>query len=163
MTRAAVSNFQLSQGHRRAVLRKYLVRLVTHRKYSLNLNGHSHNYERSYPQDGIVHVTVGTGGSELEENKTTCLFRICPAPSWSAYRAMHFGVLKLNFGRREIRGEFVCGPAGGGKNDVQCALGTVIDRFTVATGLSNANAHLLLFNRQSEYVNPGLSLEEKSA
>jgi len=134
-------NFIVTFGHRPAyssgyhpgdlVLRQYLERLASHRKYVLNLNGHSHNYERSLSQRGLVHVTAGTGGAELEENPTPCLFRVCPKPSWSAYRAMHFGVLKLHFTPSEIRGEFVCGPEGGGKNDIQCAPGSVIDRFTV--------------------------------
>jgi len=134
-------NFIVTYGHQPAyssgyhpgdlVLRQYLERLASHRKYVLNLNGHSHDYERSLPQHSLVHITAGTGGSELEENPTRCLFRVCPKPSWSAYRAMHFGVLKLHFTRSEIHGEFMCGPAGGGKNDVQCAPGNVIDRFTV--------------------------------
>ena len=134
-------NFIVTFGHRPAyssgyhpgdlVLNQYLTRLASHNKYVLNVNGHSHNYERSHPQHGVVHITAGTGGSELEENETPCLFRVCPAPSWSAYRAMHFGVLKLHFTRREIRGEFVCGPEGGGKNDVHCTPGSVVDRFTL--------------------------------
>ena len=134
-------NFIVTFGHRPAyssgyhpgdlVLDQYLTRLASHTKYVLNVNGHSHNYERSYPQHGVVHITAGTGGSELEENETPCLFRVCPAPSWSAYRAMHFGVLKLHFTRSEIRGEFVCGPEGGGKNDVHCTPGSVVDRFTL--------------------------------
>jgi hypothetical protein len=134
-------DFIVTFGHRPAyssgyhpgdlVLRQYLNRLARYRKYVLNVNGHSHDYERSHPEHGIVHITAGTGGSELEENQTPCLFRVCPAPSWSAYRAMHFGVLKLHFTRSEIRGEFVCGPAGGGKNDVQCTPGSVLDHFSV--------------------------------
>src|SRR4051812_35999478 len=36
-------------------------------KYVLNINGHSHDYERTFPQHGVVHVTIGTGGSPLEE------------------------------------------------------------------------------------------------
>ena len=134
-------NFIVTFGHRPAyssgyhpgdqVLNQYLTRLASHSKYVLNVNGHSHNYERSHPQHGVVHITAGTGGSELEENETPCLFRVCPAPSWSAYRAMHFGVLKLHFTRSEIRGEFVCGPEGGGKNDVHCTPGSVVDRFTL--------------------------------
>ena len=141
-------NFVVTFGHRPAyssgyhsgdlVLRQYLERLARHPKYVLNLNGHSHNYERSLAQHGLVHVTAGTGGSELEENPTSCLFRVCPKPWWSAYRAMHFGVLKLHFIRNEIRGEFVCGPAGGGKNDVQCTPGSVIDRFTVPARHGNS-------------------------
>jgi hypothetical protein len=159
-------DFIVTFGHRPAyssgyhpgdlVLRQYLSKLSSHRKYVLNVNGHSHNYERSYAQHGVIHVTAGTGGSELEENSTRCLFRVCPAPSWSAFRAMHFGVLRLRFMRSEIRGEFVCGPAGGGKNDVQCAIGSVLDRFTVPARPKTSNhlpLHSQLSNKQLEDPN----------
>jgi hypothetical protein len=48
----------------------------SHGKFVLNVNGHSHNYERSYPQHGVVHVTVGTGGRNLEQDGI-CLWREC--------------------------------------------------------------------------------------
>lgn len=70
-------------------------------------------------------------GSELEESHTACLFRECIKPSWLAYRAMHFGILQLSFSDKRIEGSFVCGPAGGGTNDVQCDPGSVIDHFTI--------------------------------
>ena len=169
-------DFIITFGHRPAyssgyhpgslVLSRYLARLASHSKYVLNINGHSHNYERTYPQSGIVHVTVGTGGSELEENNTRCLFRVCPAPSWSAYRAMHFGILRLQFTKGEIRGEFVCGPAGGGKNDVQCKSGSILDRFTVHSRLHSGQANarkFSIFGQQSETLNICLSPTEASA
>lgn len=118
--------------HSNLKLRTYMDRLSkTHNKYVLNLNGHSHNYERTYRENGIVAITAGIGGSELEERHTACLFRVCPKPAWSAFRAMHFGVVQLHFTPTEIQGEFLCGPAGGGKNDIHCALGEVVDRFTI--------------------------------
>ena len=169
-------NFIVTFGHRPAyssgyhpgnqVLNQYLTRLASHSKYVLNVNGHSHNYERSHPQHGVVHITAGTGGSELEENETPCLFRVCPAPSWSAYRAMHFGVLKLHFTRSEIRGEFVCGPEGGGKNDVHCTPGSVVDRFTLPArreyghGRSSHSRHA---DRQIEGLQFCLSSDEEPA
>ena len=169
-------DFIVTFGHRPAyssgyhpgdpVLKQYLTRLASHNKYVLNVNGHSHDYERSHPQHGVVHVTAGTGGSELEENETPCLFRVCPAPSWSAYRAMHFGVLKLHFTRSEIRGEFVCGPTGGGKNDVQCTLGSVVDRFIVPARHENVHArtfHSQLFDQQVEWLDVRLASDEESA
>jgi hypothetical protein len=169
-------NFIVTFGHRPAyssgyhpgdpVLNQYLSRLASHSKYRLNVNGHSHNYERSYPQHGVVHITAGTGGSELEENATPCLFRVCPAPSWSAYRAMHFGVLKLHFTRGEIRGEFVCGPDGGGKNDVHCTIGSVVDRFTIAARRERGHRralHSRLLDRQVEGFDICLSSNEELA
>jgi hypothetical protein len=174
-------DFILTFGHRPAyssgyhpgdpVLRQYLTRLASHHKYVLNVNGHSHDYERSYPQHGVVHVTAGTGGSELEENETPCLFRVCPAPSWSSYRAMHFGILKLHFTRSEIRGEFVCGPAGGGKNDVQCAPGDVLDHFSVPARPEGGHHQALqsgvldrhVDNRQIEGLDIPLASDEELA
>ena len=35
-------------------------------KYVLNLNGHSHDYERFQPIHRITHITTGGGGSTLE-------------------------------------------------------------------------------------------------
>ncbi len=113
-------------------LRHYIARLAkAHSKYVLNVNGHSHDYERSYREDGVVSVTAGIGGSELEERDTACLFRVCPKPAWSAFRAMHFGVLQLHFSPKEIQGSYICGPAGGGKNDITCTPGSVVDHFTI--------------------------------
>ena len=113
-------------------LRHDIARLAkAHSKYVLNVNGHSHDYERSYPEDGVVSVTAGIGGSELEEGDTACLFRVCPKPARSAFRAMHFGVLQINFSPTKIQGSYICGPAGGGKNDITCAPGSVVDHFTI--------------------------------
>ncbi len=111
---------------------------LTHPKYVLNVNGHSHNYERTYPQSGVVHVTVGTGGSSLEEDSTgTCAWAGgCPPPAWSAYRAYHRGALRLRFTAGGIEGEQLCGPAGTNstnQDDMSCAPGTVIDAFTIGT------------------------------
>lgn len=115
----------------------------THPKYVLNLNGHSHDYERSQVIEGVVSVTIGTGGAPLEQNKTPCLFRECPKPSWSVIRQMHWGILQLHFNSGAIEGEFLCGPAGGGKNDITCAPGTVVDRFTLPARSKGAHQALL--------------------
>jgi len=125
----------LSSGHHPgdATLKSYMDGLgATHSKYVLNLNGHSHNYERSYPQSGVVHITAGTGGSSLEEDGS-CLWLQCAQPSWSAFRAMHLGQLKLHFTSTGIEGTFLCGPSGAGTNDVSCAKGTVVDAFVIGT------------------------------
>jgi hypothetical protein len=108
---------------------------ASHSKYVLNLNGHSHDYERTYPQSGVVHVTVGTGGSGLEQSSGGCLWNGgCPAPSWSAYRAMHHGALRLSFTAQSIQAAFLCGPPGDATsniNDVTCTQGSVLDAFTI--------------------------------
>ena len=121
-------------------LQDYLGELAaTHGKYVLNLNGHSHNYERTYPQNGsgdnlhgAVHVTVGTGGATLE-TEGPCLWLTCTQPSWSAVRYFHTGYLKLSFTPASIQGAFVCGPAGSGENDITCTPGSVIDSFNIVS------------------------------
>ena len=111
---------------------------ATHSKYVLNLNGHSHNYERSYPQGGVIHLTVGVGGSDLEETGSSCLWNGgCPAPSWSAYRAMHHAAVQLRFTSTRIEVTAYCGPAGdngSNQNDVSCTQGTVMDSFVIGSG-----------------------------
>jgi chitodextrinase len=104
-------------------------------KYVLNLNSQSRNYERSHPQHGVVHVTAGTGGASLAQDGT-CLWLTCTQPTWSAFRAMHQGALKLNFTATGIEGAFICGPTGGGSNDVTCAKGSAVDSFKIAAPVS---------------------------
>src|SRR5439155_838807 len=60
-----------------------------------------------------------------------CLWLACTEPSWSVFRAMHLGSLKLHFTSTGIEGSFLCGPAGGGTNDVGCPLGSVLDTFSI--------------------------------
>ena len=111
----------------------------THSKYVLNVNAHSVNYERSHPQHGVVHITAGIGGANLEQDGP-CLWLTCSQPSWSAYRAMHQGALKLHFTGSGIEGSFICGPAGGGSNDVNCTKGSVVDKFMIDSPTAAASA-----------------------
>ena len=110
---------------------------ASHSKYVLNLNGHSHNYERTLPQSGVIHVTVGIGGSTLEGASGSCLWTGgCPPPSWSAFRAFHHGALRLSFTPTSILGEAICGPAGdtgSNKNDIVCTSGNAFDSFLIGT------------------------------
>ncbi len=124
-----------SSGHHpgESTLKAYLDALGrTHSKYVLNLNGHSHDYERTFPQSGVVHITVGTGGASLEEDGS-CLWLTCTQPAWSAFRAMHLGALRLRFTATGIDGSFFCGPSGGGTNDVTCTQGSILDSFTIGS------------------------------
>jgi Purple acid Phosphatase, N-terminal domain len=105
-------------------------------KYQLNINAHSNNYERSFPQHGVTHITAGTGGADLTQDGT-CLWLTCTKPDWSAFRAMHLGTLKLHFTDSGIEGSFICGPAGGGANDVTCTTGRVVDSFLIGTPTGN--------------------------
>ncbi len=138
-------NFIVTYGHRPAyssghhpgdaTLASYMNALgATHSKYVLNLNGHSHNYERTFPQSGVTHVTVGIGGSTLEEDGTCLYYGGCPPPSWSAFRAMHHGALRLTISPTSITGEAICGPVGdtgSNKNDITCSSGAVFDFFKI--------------------------------
>jgi hypothetical protein len=108
-------------------------------KYVLNFCGHSHNYERSYHQRGLVHITAGTGGSNLEETSNrSCLWHGgCPPPSWSAFRAMHHAVVEVRVMADRIFGTVYCGPAGDqrdNENDMTCLRGSVIDSFAIYPG-----------------------------
>lgn len=108
----------------------------TYSKYVLNINAHSHNYERSLPQHKVTHLTIGTGGSDLEQDGS-CLWPSCTKPSWSAQRFMQQGMTKLTFGATTIQGEFICGPKGGSfgtTNDINCNTGDIIDRFVIDPG-----------------------------
>jgi len=106
-----------------------------HRKYVLNLNGHSHDYERSSPQHGVTHVTVGIGGSTLEQESGSCAWAGgCPPPPWSAFRAYHHGALRLRFEGARVLGDAICGPPGdqdANRNDISCAPGDVFDSFVL--------------------------------
>ncbi len=118
-------------------LRAYLDGLgATYSKYVLDLAGHSHHYERSYPQSNVTHITAGIGGANMTgTGNIDCQWLGgCPPPSWSAYRALHHAAVKLRFTPTAIEGQILCGPAGGtpsNPNDITCTLGTVIDTFTV--------------------------------
>ncbi len=135
--------FIVTFGHRPAyssahhpgstTLKNYLGQLgASHSKYRLNINGHSHNYERTYPQDGVVHITAGGGGAHLEDDPSNgCLYRSgCPPPAYSAFRAMRHGPVKLSFSADAIKIEAICGPPGdqgSNPNDIDCTPGTVMD------------------------------------
>jgi len=129
-----------SSGHHpgESSLRTQIANLATgHPKYVLNLNGHSHNYERTTPQSGVVHITSGAGGSTLEEDGSCLWLGGCPPPSYTAFRAMHHGVLKLQFTNTGIEGSFICGPAGdsgSNQNDITCQPGDIMDSFVIGTG-----------------------------
>ncbi|HEY2898968.1 MAG TPA: metallophosphoesterase family protein [Polyangia bacterium] len=124
-----------SSGHHAGVkvLQLAMARLARrHLKYVLNLNGHSHNYERTSPQDGVVHITAGIGGGALEHAATPCLWDECSAkPAWSSRRAIHHGVVRLRFGEHSIEGVAICGPNSPGQTDIDCREGDTFDSFTV--------------------------------
>jgi hypothetical protein len=104
-------------------------------KYVLNLNGHSHDYERTKPQAHVVHITAGIGGGALEHVATTkCGWPSCTPPPFTAYRAIHHGFLKVTASPDELRVEAICGPASPGTDDVRCVDGEILDEVDIPRG-----------------------------
>jgi parallel beta-helix repeat protein len=95
----------------------------TYSKYMLNLNGHSHNYERFAPIHNVTHITSGGGGASLELPWSA-------ADSQTAYRAMHLEHLRIDVGAGGMRIEAVCGPPTS-KDDITCVEGSVLDSYTI--------------------------------
>jgi parallel beta-helix repeat protein len=92
-------------------------------KYVLNLNGHSHDYERFSPIHGVVHITTGGGGATLETPWTSTDPR-------TAYRAMHLGYLRVDVTASALSVQAICGPASP-SDDIACTQGSVIDSVTI--------------------------------
>jgi hypothetical protein len=93
-------------------------------KYVLNLNGHSHNYERFQPIHGVVHVTSGGGGHGVTSAWTGTDPR-------TAYRARHLQYLRLDVTEQTISVQAICGPPTS-SDDIVCGLGSVIDAVTIS-------------------------------
>src|SRR6185503_1701650 len=94
------------------------------------------NYERTFAQHGVIHITAGAAGSNLQADQHgDCLWEGgCPPPAWSASRALHHSYVRLRFSPSEISGAAICGPAYGGEDDredITCALDSEIDAFTI--------------------------------
>ncbi|HKY31067.1 MAG TPA: Ig-like domain-containing protein [Candidatus Polarisedimenticolia bacterium] len=98
---------------------------LVHSKYVLNLQGHTHHYERSDPAQtgGVLQIVTGGGGSSLGGLSST-------QPSWSVYRIDHLQHVKMRVSADRIEGWAICGPPGGGAEDT-CAQDAVIDTWTV--------------------------------
>jgi calcineurin-like phosphoesterase family protein len=94
-------------------------------KYVLNLNGHSHDYERFQPIHGVTHITAAGGGASLETPWTS-------TDSRTAFRAMHLEHLRVDVSDTGMRIEALCGPASS-SDDMTCAQGSVIDTYTIGT------------------------------
>ena len=94
-------------------------------KYVLNLNAHSHDYERFQPISGVTHVTAAGGGATLEAPWTS-------TDSRTAFRAMHLEHVRVDVTNSGMRIEAVCGPATS-RDDITCAQGSVIDSYTIGT------------------------------
>ena len=91
----------------------------------LNINGHSHDYERFQPIQGVTHVTVGAPARWRRRGAST--------DPRTAFRAMHLSHLRVDVVRHR--------PAAAGglrrrsvsKEDFTCSQGSVIDEYTIGT------------------------------
>lgn len=96
----------------------------TYSKYVLNINGHSHDYERFQPIDGVTHITVGTPSSEELPWSGT--------DPRTAVRAMHLAHLRVDVDSTGLRIQSICDdPAS--NDEVTCAAGSVLDEYTIGT------------------------------
>ena len=103
-------------------------------KYVLNLNGHSHDYERFVPIHHVVHMTAGGGGADLEP--------------WSrgkdartAFRALHLVHLRVDVTAQKIRIVAVCGPSDS-HQELSCALNSVLDSATIRSPVAASSSHV---------------------
>jgi hypothetical protein len=96
----------------------------TYPKFVLNLNGHSHNYERFQPIQGVTHITSGGGGVGIEAP-----WPMPPAPT-TAFRALRLEHLRVDVTPTALHIEAVCGPRTI-KDDVDCRPGSVLDVITL--------------------------------
>ncbi len=94
----------------------------TYPKYVLNLNGHSHDYERFQPIHGVTHITAGAS--------TTIETPWSSTDARTAFRAFHLSRLRVDVSSSGIRIDAVCGPTTTAE-DITCADGTVIDTYTI--------------------------------
>ena len=92
-------------------------------KYILNLNGHSHDYERFQPIHGVTNITAGGGGAGIEAPWTAT------DPN-TAFRAMHLVHLRVDVTSSGLRVDAVCGPATS-QDDTTCPQGSVLDSYLV--------------------------------
>jgi Calcineurin-like phosphoesterase len=93
-------------------------------KFVLNLNAHSHDYERFRPIHGVVHITAAGGGAPLESPWRR-------TDSRTAYRAMHLEHLRVDVTATRIELQAVCGSPSSA-DDTSCRVGDVIDSYTIA-------------------------------
>jgi parallel beta-helix repeat protein len=97
---------------------------ATYSKYVLNINGHSHDYERFQPISGVTHITVGTPSSEETPWSGT--------DPRTAFRAYHLGHLRVDVDSTGMRIQEICDDAAS-HDDITCAPGSVMDEYTIGT------------------------------
>jgi hypothetical protein len=94
-------------------------------KYVLNINGHSHNYERFSPIHHVVHVTASGGGAALEP--------LSGRDQRTTFRALRLIHLRVDVTHTRMRLQAVCGPATS-RDQFKCSEGDVVDSYTIVAG-----------------------------
>lgn len=97
---------------------------TAYNKYVLNINGHSHDYERFQPISGVTHITVATPSSEELPWSGT--------DSRTAARVMHLAHLRVDVDSTGLRVQAICDDAAS-NDDITCAAGSVVDEYTIGT------------------------------
>jgi hypothetical protein len=106
-------------------------------KYRLDLSGHNHQYERYVLADGMTYIVNMSTGSYYHEGWQTPV-----EPENCAFRAIHYGILVLDFSEDMIHGHFDCSVNSVNPNPDYKPLeekvctkpGEVIDSFIVEAG-----------------------------
>jgi hypothetical protein len=106
---------------------------TSYSKFKLDLTGHNHQYERYSLSSGMTYIINSTAGSYYRGWEHPV------KPENCNFRAIHYGILVLDFSDNEIQGQFVCsvGTSQSGtyykplEEDVCDAPGSVIDAFTI--------------------------------
>jgi hypothetical protein len=110
---------------------------ASYSKYVLDLSGHNHNYERYQLSNGLTTIINSTCGAYYRAWASPT------KPTNCAYRAIHYGILVLDFSANAIQGQYICSvntSRTGTDYDVEedvCGtpnqVGMVIDSFTIGT------------------------------
>lgn len=96
----------------------------TYSKYVLNINGHSHDYERFQPIQGVTHVTVGAASSAETPWTST--------DARTAFRTFHLSHMRVDVGSTGLKLQAVCDEAAS-RDDITCTAGSVIDEYVIGT------------------------------
>jgi hypothetical protein len=72
-------------------------------KYVLDLSGHNHQYERWQVNSGMNYIVNSSTGSYYHEG-----WDKPEKPQGCVFRAIHYGILVLDFTGNSIKGKFVC-------------------------------------------------------
>jgi acid phosphatase type 7 len=81
-------------------LRRTIVPLIERSGVQVVFEGHVHNYERSRPHNGVIYLTVGTGGAEIGRYGDSTI------PSAKLVTGM-FGALRVDVSGHSARFRFV--------------------------------------------------------